>query len=78
VTFINTNYERLLLVQELLRQVGYSSNIHKNRHRDPFTGREYTLYKLNVLGSSEEKHELVKKLNPTIKDSLTTIGALGI
>jgi len=68
VHFSNTDYELLLMVQRLLTMLGYDSNIYESRHKGHFTGQEVTEYKLSLLGSSEKKHEFIKKLNPVIKN----------
>jgi len=68
VVFSNTDYELLLMVQRLLTMLGYESNIHESKFKGHFSGKEKTKYSLNLLGSSEEKHEFIRKLNPVIKN----------
>ncbi|MBW2674510.1 MAG: hypothetical protein JRD89_14040 [Deltaproteobacteria bacterium] len=68
VVFSNFDYNLLLMVQRLLTLLGYESNIYEREHKEPFKGREITEYSLHLLGSSKEKHEFIKKLNPVIKN----------
>jgi len=67
VWFSSTNYELLIMVQRLLTAFGYKSRIHEYKHKTQLTDREVTCYRLSLLGSSEEKHEFIRKLNPCIK-----------
>jgi len=68
VRFSNLDYELLLMVQRLLTLLGYESRIYESKYKEPFKGREVAEYKLNLLGSSEEKHGFIKRLNPCIKN----------
>jgi len=68
VHFSNFNRELLLMVQRLLTLLGYESRIYERKYKDHFSGREVTDYRLNLLGSSEEKHEFIRRLNPVIKN----------
>jgi len=68
VRFFNTNYELLLMVQRLLTLLGYASNIYERKFKGYFSGREVTAYTLSLLGSSEEKHEFIKRIKPIIKN----------
>jgi len=68
VWFSNTVYELLLMVQRLLTKLGYKSRIYESKFKSYFSKQEKTEYKLNLLGSSEEKHEFIKKLKPVIKN----------
>jgi len=67
VCFSNFDYELLLIVQRLLTLLGYESRIYENKRKGYFSGREVTVYRLNLLGSSEEKHEFIKRIKPVIK-----------
>jgi len=68
VHFSNTDYESLLMVQRLLALLGYDSNIYEFKFKDYFSGQEKIQYRLNLLGSSEEKHEFIKRIKPVIKN----------
>jgi len=68
VRFSNFDYELLLKVQRLLALLGYDSNIYESKHKGYFTGQEVTAYRLNLLGSSKEKHEFIKRIKPIIKN----------
>jgi len=68
VRFSNLDYELLLMVQRLLTKLGYDSKNYETKFKSQFTGREVTEYSLHLLGSSEEKHEFIRKLNPCIKN----------
>jgi len=68
VHFSNLDYDLLLLVQRLLTLLRYDSNIYESKFKDHFTDQEKTEYRLSLLGSSKEKHEFIKKLNPVIKN----------
>jgi len=68
VHFSNFNYALLLMVQRLLTALGYDSRIYEFKRKDHFTGREVTVYRLRLLGSSAKKHEFIKRLNPVIKN----------
>jgi len=68
VHFSNLDYELLVMVQKLLTLLGHESRIYGSKHRGQFTGREVTEYMLNLLGSSEEKHEFIKRIKPVIKN----------
>jgi len=68
VHFSNLNYELLLKVQRLLATLGYKSRIYETKVKGHFSGREKTAYKLNLLGSSEKKHEFIKRIKPVIKN----------
>jgi len=68
VYFSNFDYDLLLMVQRLLTLLGYESNIYESKFKSQFTGQEKTEYILSLLGTSEKKHEFIKRLNPVIKN----------
>jgi len=68
VRFFNFDYELLLVVQRLLTLLGYESKIYESKFKGYFTGQEVTEYTLNLLGSSEKKHEFIKRIKPVIKN----------
>jgi len=68
VYFSNFDYELLLMVQRLLTTLGYESRIYENKRKSQFTGEEKTTYRLNLLGSSEDKHEFIRRIKPVIKN----------
>jgi len=68
IRFSNSAYDLLLMVQRLLTLLGHNSNIYERKFKTQFTDHEVTEYSLNLLGSSEKKHEFIKKLNPVIKN----------
>jgi len=68
VLFSNLDYALLLMAQRLLTLLGYDSKIYRCKQKTQLTDREVTEYMLNLLGSSREKHEFIKKLNPCIKN----------
>jgi len=68
IHFSSINYELLLIAQRLLTLLGYESKIYEYKFKDYFSGQEKTIYRLSLLGSSEKKHEFIRKLKPVIKN----------
>jgi len=67
VHFANLDYDLLLLVQRLLALLGYDSKIYESKFKGRFSGQEKTKYRLGLLGSSEKKHEFIRRIKPVIK-----------